>query len=87
MPDVTFRFQPRWREELVCSCELGAVVIEMTMGGVKGHVYLPSESIWQRQAPEWARPLWPELHAQLTAWCGSERMPLDVEDNAWVASA
>jgi hypothetical protein len=81
---VTFRFHPRWKEELVCSCELGAVVIEMTMG--VDHVYLPAESVWQRQAPEWARALWPQLHAQLAEWCRREKIPLDVEDAAWVVS-
>lgn len=85
MPDVVFTFAPRWKEELVCSCALGSFVLEMTMG--KYSVYLPPESMWQTKAPAWARPLWQELHGQLTAWCASERMPLHVDESAMVMEA
>ena len=37
---IAFEFQPRWREEIVCSCSLGAFILEMTMGVTT--VYLPT---------------------------------------------
>lgn len=32
MSDPVFTFQPRWKEELLCSCSEGSFVLEMPMG-------------------------------------------------------
>lgn len=29
---VKFEFRPQWKEELVCSCALGSVTLDMPMG-------------------------------------------------------
>lgn len=78
--NVYFQFQPKWREELVCSCRLGSFSLEMTMGSAQ-EVYLPTAEVWAQKAPAWARPLWAQLHDQLVSWCSS-RVPLHVVDNA-----
>jgi Domain of unknown function (DUF4328) len=82
MSKIRFQFRPRWKEELVCSTVLGNLVLDMPMGVTS--VYLPTEASWARQAPEWARGLWFDLHADLVQWCASERVPLYVEDSATV---
>ncbi len=33
--------------------------------------YLPTEKVWRLKSPEWARDLWPELEADLKAWCNA----------------
>jgi len=72
----TFRFQPRWKEELVCSCDLGSFVITMPMGVVS--VDFPTEDTWEREAPVWAKPYWETVRTQLAAWCDSQKIPLYV---------
>ena len=67
-------FQPRWKEELVCSCALGSFVITMPMGVVS--VDFPTRETWLQEAPGWARPHWASIRSQLAAWCASERIPL-----------
>jgi hypothetical protein len=42
-------------------------VLELPMGVLSA--YLPTEKVWRLKAPEWARDLWPELEADLKAWC------------------
>ena len=78
--DPVFTFAPRWREELVCTCPLGELVLEMPMGVLS--VYLPTEEVWSRKAPAWAGPHWAAMHAQLTAWCRANRLPLYLDDVA-----
>jgi len=73
-----FSFHPRWKEELVCSCSLGAFVLEMPMGVTS--VYMPTEERWPTVAPEWARPHWKTLHSQLEAWCSAQRIPLYLDN-------
>jgi hypothetical protein len=80
MSKIRFRFTPRWKEELVCSSVLGNLVLDMPMGVTS--VYVPTEASWARKAPEWARAMWPDFHAQLAQWCARERVPLYVEDSA-----
>jgi hypothetical protein len=46
---MSFEFTPRWKEELVCECADGRLVVEITMGIL--HVYFPSEARWSRDAP------------------------------------
>jgi hypothetical protein len=73
-----FRFQPRWKEELVCECDLGSLVLDLTMGVPT--VYLPNEQVWPAIAPDWAKPHWQSLHDQLQAWCSGQNIPLQLSD-------
>jgi hypothetical protein len=70
----TFSFEPRWKEELVCSCLEGSFVLEMPMGVVS--VLLPCEANWRAKAPEWAKPHWESLRTQLKLWCATNNTPL-----------
>lgn len=79
---MDFTFEPRWKEELVCWCSLGALLLDMPMGVVS--VYLPSAEAWQQRAPIWARPHWEELHVQLRNWCAASSFPLHVDGSAGV---
>lgn len=72
--DIQFSFRPRWKEELVCECELGHVVLDMPMGVVS--VYPPTSEAWHAGAPGWAVPLWESFNAQLTAWCDLHKIPM-----------
>lgn len=76
MTMLELRFEPRWKEELVCSCELGAFVLSMPMGVVS--VDFQTQETWQQEAPAWARPHWALVRRQLAAWCESQRIPLYV---------
>lgn len=76
------RFAPRWKEELVCTLEGRSFVIEFSMGSP--HTYLPAREKWEAIAPAWAKPVWERVHADLTSWCESEKIPLTVDANAWV---
>jgi len=60
-----FEFQPRWKEELVCTGPGGTFVLELPMGVLSA--YLPTEAVWQEKAPVWSRALWSELHDELAA--------------------
>ena len=84
-----FRFMPQWKEELVCECSGGSFILEAPMGIFS--VYLPTEPSWQRQAPDWARPLWPRLRAELEDWCGRDHAKFYIEESAtayrWSAGA
>jgi hypothetical protein len=79
---MDFTFQPRWKEELVCSCSLGELILEMPMGVPS--IYLPTEVVWQASAPDWARPYWNSIHTQLKAWCALHDFPLFLDDTASV---
>jgi hypothetical protein len=78
MHQLEFRFQPRWKEELVCECALGILVLDMTMGVTV--VYLPNAQAWVSFAPLWAKPHWHTLHDQLQTWCSSQNIPLQLSD-------
>lgn len=83
MAHLQFKFEPRWKEELVGSCSEGTFVLEMTMGEL--NVFLPTETVWQEKAPSWAKSHWHTVRAQLEQWCSQQKIPLIVEDHAWVA--
>jgi hypothetical protein len=57
-------------------------MVEMTMGVAT--VYFPTSAKWERVAPEWAKAHWERVHRDLVAWCLREKIPLVVEDDAWV---
>jgi len=77
------RFEPRWKEELVCTLNDRSVVIELTMGTLT--VYLPSERKWEASAPEWAKRDWGRFREELAAWCAQQNIPLQIDDGAWVS--
>ena len=77
-----FTFTPRWKEELVCSCEHGSFVLELPMGRLSA--YLPTQAKWLAHSPDWARELWPVLHAELQAWCRANNAQFFVDETAWV---
>ena len=81
-PSSMFTFQPRWKEELVCTCASGCFVLELPMGILSA--YLPTEEAWKRKAPEWARDLWPQLKTELEAWCGANNARFFIDETATV---
>ncbi|MDR7033239.1 MULTISPECIES: hypothetical protein [unclassified Mesorhizobium] len=80
MKDQLFRFQPRWKEELVVSGSGGSFVLELPMGVLSAH--LPTETEWERRAPEWARSLWPSLKQELENWCGENNAQFHIDPSA-----
>ncbi len=82
---MPFEFRPRWKEELVCECADGQLIVEIAMG--VPHVYFPSEARWDRDAPSWAKARYAEILADLTRWCAVQNLPLTVEDSAWIEEA
>lgn len=78
----TFTFQPRWKEELVCTCHGGSFVLELTMGRLGA--YLPTEDAWKLKSPLWARDLWPELKSELEAWCKANNAKFVIDETAAV---
>jgi hypothetical protein len=76
----TFLFQPRWKEELVCTGPGGSFVLELPMGILS--VYLPTEDAWRGRAPDWAKDLWPVLHDELQAWCQKNKANFIVDGSA-----
>jgi len=79
-PNWSFKFGQRRRDELLCHAPEGSLVLEITQ-----QVFLPTEEIWQRQAPSWAKGYWSIIHADLTAWCATEGIPLKVSETAEVS--
>jgi len=77
------QFQPKWKEELVCTMDGRRFVVEMTMGVLT--VYFPTQSKWETSAPDWARHQWERVREDLAGWCQQEKMPLVIEDHAWVS--
>ncbi len=76
------RFQPRWKELLIGSMDGKQFTIELTMGVLT--VYFPTAPKWQACAPAWAKGKWEQVREELTVWCQKEKIPLVIEDNAWV---
>ena len=79
---MDYVFEPRWKEELVCSCDEGRLVFELTMGTLT--VYLPTRDKWAGSAPEWAKPLYDEIHDALEVWAKSQAIPLVIDGSAAV---
>ncbi|MBD8524592.1 hypothetical protein [Pseudomarimonas arenosa] len=74
-----FKFHPRWKEELVCEGPGGRFILQLPMGVLSA--YLPGESVWPRVAPDWARDLWPQLHAELQTWCRENGAELLIDND------
>jgi hypothetical protein len=77
------QFQPRWKEELVCTLAGQSFVVELTMGVLT--VYFPTQAKWEVAAPAWAKPQWARVHQDLTQWCAQQKIPLRITDDAWVS--
>jgi hypothetical protein len=75
-----FRFQPRWKEELVVSAAEGSFTLALAMGIPTA--YLPASADWSREAPEWARSLWPILRDELEDWCRNNGTQLIIGEPA-----
>ncbi|MCW0410693.1 hypothetical protein NG831_00295 [Xanthomonas sacchari] len=77
---TTFQFQPRWKEELVCTGPGGEFVLDFPMGVPT--VYVPTEHAWAQSAPAWARDLWPVFKAELEAWCDERDVQFFLDGSA-----
>lgn len=78
----TFKFQARWKEELVCTGPGGTFVLELPMGVLSA--YLPTEDVWKQKAPDWAKNLWPTLRAELEQWCAANKAQFVIDPTAGV---
>ena len=78
----TFTFQPRWKEELVCTGTGGSFVLELPMGVLSA--YLPTEDVWKQKSPPWARDLWPILRTELEEWCTENKAQFFIDESAGV---
>jgi hypothetical protein len=79
---AVFRFQPRWKEELVCTAPRRNPRAGTPDGILSA--YLPTEEEWKRRAPEWARGLWQELKSELEEWCQSKDAQFIIDPKAIV---
>jgi hypothetical protein len=77
------RFQPRWKEELVCTMDGKPFVVELTMGILT--VYFPDQSKWEASAPDWAKHQWARVREDLATWCEQQKIPLVIQNHAWVS--
>ncbi len=75
-------FSPRWREELVATCDEGTLIFELTMGTY--HVYFPSEQRWQNAVPVWAKNKWKEFYEECSKWCSANKIPISIVNDAIV---
>jgi hypothetical protein len=82
MAEQVFRFQTRWKEELVVSGAGGSFVLELPIGVLSA--YLPTEAEWELRAPEWSRSLWPTLKRELEDWCIEHDAQLHIDPSAHV---
>jgi hypothetical protein len=79
---AVFTFQPKWKEELVCTGPAGSFVLDLTMGTATA--YLPTERAWVDKAPWWAKRLWPVLHDELQTWCRANDVGFVIDAGAAV---
>ena len=77
-----FKFEPRWKEELVVTGFGGSFILELPMGEFSA--YLPTQTAWERKAPTWAKDLWPQLKQELEAWCVKNKAQFLVDETAGV---
>ena len=77
-----FKFQPRWKEELVVTGSGGSFILELPMGILSA--YLPTEEVWTQKAPSWAKGLYPELKNELEAWYRENKAKFVIDATAGV---
>lgn len=75
-------FQPRWKEEIVATSRNGKLVFEMTMG--IDHACFPSQVLWEKDALEWAKPMWEEYMNESMRWCNNNSIPFTLADNTFM---
>ena len=78
----TFKFQPRWKEELIVTGPGGSFILELPMG--KLSAFLPTEVVWEEKAPLWAKSLYPELKQELEVWCKENNADFIIDVTAGV---
>ena len=76
------KFQPKWKELLIGTIDDQEFTIEFTMGLLM--IYFPTAGKWETSAPAWAKGKWEQVRTELTVWCEKEKVPLVIEENAWV---
>lgn len=79
----TFRFTPRWKEELVVAGPGGSFILALPMGVLTA--CLPTEQAWPTVAPAWAIDLWPVLKPELERWCAANGAGLEIDPTATVS--
>ncbi|WP_281214356.1 hypothetical protein [Shewanella insulae] len=77
-----FKFQTRWKEELVVTGPGGSFILELPMGILSA--YLPTQSAWEQKGPSWARDLWPQLKQELEAWCVENKAQFIIDESAGI---
>lgn len=75
-----FKFQPRWKEELVVIGDGGRFILEHPMGIPS--VYLPTESAWKFKSPKWAQNQYSTLRQALEQWCETNNAKLYIDETA-----
>ena len=80
--DSKINFQPQWRELLIGTMDGNRFTIGLTMGVFK--VFLPTAAKWEASAPVWAKGQWERVRTDLAAWCEQEKIPLVIDQDAWV---
>ncbi len=79
---AVFRFEGRWKEELVVTGSAGKFILVLA-GNV---VYLPPESVWPSLAPTWAADLWARLNVELENWVSARGATLQIDPTATVSA-
>jgi len=77
-----FKFESRWKEELVCEGSGSSFVLELPMGVLTA--YLPTEAAWSEKGPSWAKRLWPNLRTDLEQWCAKSGARFVIDETAAV---
>jgi len=77
-----FKFQARWKEELVVTGDSGQFVLELPMGVLSA--FLPTELAWKSKSPEWARNQYTKLKLELEEWCKENKAKLYIDETAGV---
>ena len=77
-----FKFQSRWKEELIVVGKGGEFILEHPMGILS--VYLPSENVWKNKSLEWAKNYYCELSKELEQWCIDNKVKFVIDETAGV---
>ena len=76
------KFTPKWKEELIGTCEDYSFTIEVTMGEFTA--YFPSEQKWKETVPEWAQGERKTILEELKLWGKENNVPVATDDSAWI---
>lgn len=79
-----WRFTPRWKDELACTSPEGELFLGMATSASEPRVHFPTDEVWARQAPAWAKDRRAELLAELEQWCMAYGIALTVDGRASV---